>query len=52
MRPNLTVIVFFGRLYVGFSTMRKNYLTVGKPVFGLDGAFLKTMLGGCLLAAV
>ena len=32
--------------------MRKNCLAVGRPVFGLDGAFLMTMLGGCLLAAV
>ena len=34
----------FWRLYVGFFAMRKNYLAVGKPVFGLDDAFLKTML--------
>ena len=32
--------------------MRKNYLVVGRPVFGLDYAFLKTMFGGCLLAIV
>ena len=32
--------------------MRNNYLAVGRHVFGLDGAFLKTMLGGCLIVAV
>ena len=42
----------FWRSYVGFSAMRKNYLVVDRPVFGLDGAFLKTMLRGCLLATV
>ena len=34
----------FWRMYVGFSAMRKNYLVVGRPVFTLDCAFLKTML--------
>ena len=42
----------FWRLYVGFSAMRKSYLAVGRPVFGLDGAFLKTMFGVCFLAAM
>ena len=42
----------FWRLYVGFSTLRKNYLAIGRLLFGLDGAFLKAMLGGCLLEAV
>ena len=42
----------FWRLYVRFSTMRKDYLAVGRLVFGLDVAFLMTMLGGCLLVAV
>ena len=32
--------------------MRKNYLAIGRPVFRLDGAFLKTMFRGCMLAAV
>ena len=42
----------FWRLYVGFSATRKNYLAVGRPIFGLDGVFLKTMLGRCLLIAM
>ncbi|CAH9111593.1 unnamed protein product [Cuscuta epithymum] len=42
----------FRRIYVGFSSLRENYLEGGRPVFGLDGAFLKTLMGGCLLAAV
>ena len=42
----------FWRLYVRFSAMRKDYLAVGRLVFGLDVGFLKTMLGGCLLVVV
>ncbi|XP_042022963.1 uncharacterized protein LOC121770266 [Salvia splendens] len=42
----------FKALYIGFSGLRKGFKEGCIPVIGLDGAFLKTYLGGILLTAV
>ncbi|XP_042029963.1 uncharacterized protein LOC121776875 [Salvia splendens] len=42
----------FKAVYIGFSGLRKGFKEGCRPVIGLDGAFLKTYLGGILLTAV
>ena len=42
----------FKRLYLGFSDLVREFEVGCRCVLGLDGAFLKIQLGGCLLAAV
>ncbi|CAA0806599.1 Unknown protein, partial [Striga hermonthica] len=42
----------FKCFYVGFSALRQGFLQGCRPIIGLDGAFLKTFLGGVLLCAV
>ncbi|CAA0813182.1 MuDR family transposase, partial [Striga hermonthica] len=42
----------FKCFYVGFSALRQGFLQGCRPIISLDGAFLKTFLGGVLLCAV
>ncbi|XP_050204899.1 uncharacterized protein LOC126677837 [Mercurialis annua] len=42
----------FQRYYVGFSGLRKGFNKGCRPVLCVDGCFLKTLIGGCLLSAV
>ena len=42
----------FKAVYIGFSGLRKGFKEGCRQLFGLDGAFLKTYLGGILLTAV
>ncbi|XP_042032342.1 uncharacterized protein LOC121779059 [Salvia splendens] len=42
----------FKSLYIGFSGLWKGFKEGCRPVIGLDGAFLKTYLGGILLTTV
>ncbi|CAN1317731.1 hypothetical protein LINPERPRIM_LOCUS30539 [Linum perenne] len=44
--------VYFKRIYVGFSSLRKGFLGGCRKMFGLDGCFLKGEVAGMLLAAV
>ncbi|CAN1184923.1 hypothetical protein LINPERHAP2_LOCUS37249, partial [Linum perenne] len=44
--------VYFKRLFVGFSSLRKGFLGGCRKMFGLDGCFLKGEIEGMLLAAV
>ena len=45
------VVVFKG-IYICFSGLRKGFLEGCRPIINLDGAFLKTMIGGALLSAI
>ena len=45
------VAVFQG-LYICFSGLRKGFLEGCRSVINLDGAFLKTMIGGAILSAI
>lgn len=49
---NLDVGAVFKGVYIGFSSLRKGFKEGCRRVIGLDGAFLKTYLGGVLLCAV
>ena len=40
------------KIKLGFSALRKGYESGCRPVLCLDGAFLKTLIGGVLLFAV
>ncbi|XP_057792989.1 uncharacterized protein LOC131009591 [Salvia miltiorrhiza] len=42
----------FRGLYIGHSALRHGFKKSCRPIIGLDGCFLKTYLGGILLAAV
>ena len=42
----------FNGIYIGFSGLRKGFMFGCRRVIGLDGAFLKTYLGGAILTAV
>lgn len=42
----------FKAIYIGFSGLRKGFKEGCRRVIGLDGAFLKTYIGGILLSAV
>ncbi|XP_057774503.1 uncharacterized protein LOC130993584 [Salvia miltiorrhiza] len=42
----------FKGLYIGHSALRHGFKKSCRPIIGLDGCFLKTYLGGILLAAV
>lgn len=42
----------FKSIYIGFSGLRKGFMGGCRRVIGLDGAFLKTYLGGVLLSAI
>lgn len=42
----------FKGLYLGFSLLRKGFLSSCRKVVGLDSCFLKTYMGGVLLCAV
>lgn len=42
----------FERIYIGFSALRKGFLVGCRKYIGFDACFLKTVLGGALLAAV
>ncbi|CAN1230126.1 hypothetical protein LINPERPRIM_LOCUS3236 [Linum perenne] len=44
--------VYFKRFYVGFSSLKKGFLSGCRRMFGLDGCFLKGEVEGILLAAV
>ncbi|CAN1168273.1 hypothetical protein LINPERHAP2_LOCUS27726 [Linum perenne] len=44
--------VYFKRLYVGFSSLRKGFLSGCRRMFGLDGCFLKGEVNGMLMAVV
>ena len=43
---------FFDGFYICFSGLKKGFLNGCRKVISLDGAFLKTMLGGCILSAI
>ena len=45
-------IAYFEGFYLCFSGLRKGFLAGCRKVISLDGAFLKTMLGGCILSAI
>lgn len=45
-------IPIFQRVFIGFSCLRKGFLVGCRKVIGFDACFLKTVLGGALLAAV
>lgn len=49
---HVDVGVVFKAVYIGFSGLRKGFKEGCRQVIGLDGAFLKTYLGGILLTAV
>ncbi|WOL20679.1 hypothetical protein Cni_G29484 [Canna indica] len=42
----------FQQLYIGFDALKKGFMLGCRPIIGFDGCFLKTFLGGQLLAAV
>nr|XP_027099128.1 uncharacterized protein LOC113718418 [Coffea arabica] len=42
----------FQRLYMCFAGVKQGFLAVCRPIFGLDGTFLKGPAGGVLLTAV
>ena len=42
----------FDRFYVSFDSLRDIWLASVRPIFGIDGCFLKTTTKGQLLAAV
>lgn len=42
----------FERIYIGFSALRKGFMIDCRRIIGFVGCFLKTILGGVLLAAV
>ncbi|CAL1389629.1 unnamed protein product [Linum trigynum] len=44
--------VLFKRLYVSFSVLRKGFLEGCRPIFSLDGAFLKGEVNGMILSVV
>ncbi|CAL1400582.1 unnamed protein product [Linum trigynum] len=44
--------VYFQRFYIGFSALRDGFLEACRPMFGLDGCFLKGEIKGMLLTAV
>ncbi|CAN0875088.1 hypothetical protein LINGRAHAP2_LOCUS10628 [Linum grandiflorum] len=44
--------VLFRRFFVGFSGLIKGFLSGCRPMFGLDGCFLKGQVKGMLLSAV
>ncbi|XP_057793597.1 uncharacterized protein LOC131010184 [Salvia miltiorrhiza] len=48
----LDVGAIFKGIYIGFSTLKKGFNVGCRRVIGLDGAFLKTYLGGVLLCAI
>ncbi|CAA0806673.1 Unknown protein, partial [Striga hermonthica] len=41
----------FRGFYVGFSALRKGFISGCRPILGFDGCFLKTFIGGALLCA-
>lgn len=43
---------FFDRFYVCYAVLRDIWRTTCRPIFGIDGCFLKTMAKGQLLAEV
>ncbi|CAN1762824.1 hypothetical protein LINPERHAP1_LOCUS8546 [Linum perenne] len=45
-------LVYFKRVFIGFSSLRKGFLGGFLNMFGLDGCFLKGEIEGMLLAAV
>lgn len=49
---HVEVGVVFRAMYIGFSGLRRGFMEGCRKVIGLDGAFLKTYLGGILLSAV
>lgn len=49
---HLDVGAVFKGFYVGFSALRKGFQAGCRRFIGIDGAFLKTYLGGVLLCAV
>lgn len=42
----------FKAIYIGFSALKKGFLKGCRSIIGLDGCFLKTILGGVLLCAI
>ncbi|CAL1354836.1 unnamed protein product [Linum trigynum] len=44
--------VLFKRLYIGFSGLRRGFIRGCRPMFALDGCFLKGEVKGMLLSAV
>ncbi|CAN0917880.1 hypothetical protein LINGRAHAP2_LOCUS30565 [Linum grandiflorum] len=44
--------VLFRRIYIGFSCLKKGFLLACRPIFAVDGCFLKGEVKGMLLAAV
>ncbi|CAN0908507.1 hypothetical protein LINGRAHAP2_LOCUS25324 [Linum grandiflorum] len=44
--------VLFKRFFVGFSCLREGFLSACRPMFAMDGCFLKGEIKGMLLAAV
>lgn len=42
----------FQRIFIGFSALREGFLHGCRHIIAFDGCFLKTFLGGVLLAAV
>ena len=49
---HVEVGVVFKAMYIGFSGLRRGFKEGCRRVIGLDGAFLKTYLGGILLSAL
>ena len=45
-------IPVFQRMFVSFKGPMKGLLSWCRPVICIDGSFMKTFLGGCLLAAI
>ncbi|CAN1125100.1 hypothetical protein LINPERHAP1_LOCUS19251 [Linum perenne] len=53
VEPHLSeTAVYFKRMYVGFSSLRKGFMAGCRRMFGLDGCFLKGEVNDMLLAAV
>ncbi|CAN1273083.1 hypothetical protein LINPERPRIM_LOCUS14859 [Linum perenne] len=44
--------VFFKRIYIGFSCLKKGFLRGYRRIFGLDGCFLKGEVKGMILSAI
>ena len=42
----------FRSVYIGFSGLRKGFKLGCRRVISLDGAFLKTIVGGAILSAI
>lgn len=42
----------FKRIYICYDALKNSWKNTCRPVFGLDGCFLKTVCGGQLLSAV